>query len=281
MSGGGGVYIKGNAKFWLTSGGTISGNTTTGAGGGVLVNGNVTGSYYDGTMSDEYGLKVIGGKITGNNSTSWTYPHGGGGVYVARGYFDLEGEVTSNAANRQGGGVFVHWGEARFNASSTLGNSTTITGNIGTGSSKAICNRGVTELRGTTQADYVYIWDYGDPTSPQSFTLENSVQIMKGIAFAFSADNKNAITLASNFTESLSDRIEIDLESRLDASGHLSFPLEPDWIGKTLIKGANSTLNGMLSRLHLNTFTGNPPIYVLDTGYEIEVVGTEGRIKKK
>jgi hypothetical protein len=126
MDGGGGVYIKGNADFRLTANGTISGNTTAGAGGGVLVNGNKIGP-------DEYGLIMDnGGKIINNTTTSSTYPHGGGGVYVARGAFDMDGgEITGNNANRQGGGVFVHWGDARFTASG----SSNITGNSGVGSS--------------------------------------------------------------------------------------------------------------------------------------------------
>jgi hypothetical protein len=159
MGGGGGVYVSGDSLFWL-AGGTIANNTTNGAGGGVLVNGIAT-------AVDETGIFMSGGRIVNNKSTSTTYPHGGGGVYVAHGAFEmLGGEITGNTATRQGGGVFVHWGGARFTASGD----STITGNDGVGSSKAICNRGTTELLGNARADKVYVWNYDDDPPPRLTT---------------------------------------------------------------------------------------------------------------
>jgi hypothetical protein len=268
MSGGGGVYIKGNATFTLDSGGTISNNTAAGAGGGVLVNGT----------SFTYGLLMPnGGKITGNKSTSSIYPHGGGGVYVARGFFDMEnGEITGNTAVRQGGGVFVHWGDARFAASG----SSTITGNTGVGSSKAICNRGTTELLGTTKADYVYIWDYDGATPSQRFTLQDNVQITTGIALACAASesNKNFITLVGNLPDMTTETsaIAIDLESHLENGSYVGTSPDTDWVGKKIIEGNNITLQAILPRLILNTFKGASLTQQLYKNYEITVTGTTG-----
>jgi hypothetical protein len=286
MDGGGGVYVKGNATFWLAPGGTISGNTTKGAGGGVLVNGNVTGgSYYDDppTDPDEFGFIMSGGQITGNTTTSSTYPHGGGGVYVAQGYFDmLNGEITGNTANRQGGGVFVHWGEARYNASGD----STITGNTGVGSSKAICNRGITELMGNARADKVYVWNYDDGSvDDQVFKLAQNAQIA-GVVLAYSAESVNVIEIVDPF-ETTNTICTIDLESHL-SNGLFAGQLEPDWLGKKVVIGNNGTLKKVLglepvgpNRLPLNSFTGQPSVYNMGTNYKIEISGNDGIFKKK
>jgi hypothetical protein len=285
MDGGGGVYIKGNALFVLNNGGTISGNkagavdSSGGSGGGVLVNGNVI----PGSPPEEFGLIMYGGLITNNTSNSRTYPHGGGGVYVAHGAFEmLNGNITSNTARRQGGGVFVRWGDARFSASG----SSTITSNIGTGSSKAICNRGITELRNTTEADYVYIWDYEGVTPSQSFILTDTVKITTGIALAYSAGNKNFIELADDFKETGYPSINVDLESHLDNGGSFAGQLELDWLHKTIIKGATGTLQTMVaSHLVLNTFTGTPDVHnlagppVTSTGFNYKINVASGALE--
>jgi hypothetical protein len=260
---GGGVYITGNSKVKF-SGGNITGNTARNGGGVYITDGT---SVYPGSE-----FAFTGGEISGNTADGM-----GGGVYVAHGAFDMQGgEITDNSANRQGGGVFVHWGDARFSA---YGNST-ITGNTGTGSSKAICNRGITALTGSATADYVYIWDHGDSQS-QSFILTNNTRITTGIALAYSAGNKNFITFASDYTGAGVGTIKIDLESHLDSSGHFVGQLEPDWLGKTIIVGNNSTLNMMLSRFELNTFTGQPSVYNLAANYKIAVSNTVGTFAKK
>jgi hypothetical protein len=268
MGGGGGVYVKGDALFWLASG-TISGNTTKGAGGGVLVNGNATG--------DETGFFMSGGKIVNNKSASTTYPHGGGGAYVAKGAFEmLGGEITGNTATRQGGGVFVHWGDARFTAS---GNST-ITGNDGVGSSKAICNRGKTELLGNARADRVYVWNYDDDGTPdQLFTLAQNAQVT-GIVLAYSAENANVIDIKDSF-KGTNTICTIDLEGHLNSGGSFVGELEPDWLHKKIITGNNSTLTAVLGRLPLNSFTSKNSVYNMGTHYRIAVSGSDGTFEKK
>ncbi|MDR2158746.1 MAG: hypothetical protein LBP23_01625 [Treponema sp.] len=279
MGGGGGVYVKDNALFWLASG-TIANNTAKGAGGGVLVNGHV----YSAPNLEEYGFLMSGGKIVSNKSTSTTYPHGGGGAYVAKGAFEmLGGEITGNTATRQGGGVFVHWGQARLTAS---GNST-ITGNEGVGSSKAICSRGTTEMQGNARADKVYIWNYDDGSLPynsgnnQRFELAENAQIT-GIVLAYSVENANVIEIANSF-ENSSVICTIDLESHLNNGGVFAGQLEPDWLNKKIITGSNTTLTAVVTnnRLPLNSFTGQPSVYNLGNHYKIDVSGTDGTFKKK
>jgi hypothetical protein len=231
----------------------------------------------------EYGFIMSGGRIVNNKTTSTTYPHGGGGVYVAHGYFEMPGgEITGNNATRQGGGVFVHWGEARFNAS---GNST-VTGNEGVGSSKAICNRGVTVMTGNTRADKVYVWNYDDdppppynPNNNQSFSVAENAQIT-GIVLAWSAENANVIDIENSFMGP-NTICTIDLESHLNSGGNFAGQLEPDWLGKNIIKGANITLNAVLNRLPLNSFTGQPSVYNMGTNYRIDVSGGYGTFEKK
>jgi hypothetical protein len=274
MGGGGGVYVKDNALFWL-AGGTVSDNTTKGAGGGVLVNGSVFSS----TPVVEYGLLMSGGKIINNKTTSTTYPHGGGGVYVAGGAFEmLDGSITGNYSQRQGGGVFVHWGpdnttQPRFTAS---GNSL-ITGNDGVGSSHGICNRGTTELIGNAQTDTAYVWDYNDSSvKDQAFTLGENARI-GGIALAYSAENKNFLTIATTGVAAGTDQIcRIDLEGHLTNGSFKTF--NPDeWKTQTLIKGVAATLNPLVSnkRIVLGTYTGSKTIFLTDKGYEY-IISVDG-----
>jgi hypothetical protein len=200
----------------------------------------------------------------------------------------MDGEITGNTATRQGGGVFVHWatgttGTARFTAS---GNAA-ITGNTGVGSSAAICNRGNTELTKNARADKVSLWDYEGANPAQQFILTPSVQV-GGVALAYSATNKNFITLlhdssnSSAWTSGTGQICVIDLESHLDG-GKFAGQLEPDWLGKKVVEGNNSTLTtpGFIERLPLNSFTGTPSVYNMGTKYEIDVSGTDGKFVKK
>jgi hypothetical protein len=274
MSGGGGVYIKGNAVFWL-SGGTINDNTATrGAGGGVLVNA-AKDHALGGTHDD--GFLMSAGSIINNTSPNGTYPHGGGGVYVAQGRFDmLGGTITANSSNRQGGGVFVYWKDAGFFAYGT----SSITGNSGVGSSKGICNRGITELWDQAQADTVYIWDYGEDTA-QSFTLMTTARV-GGIVLAYSEENKNFVELVENpdNPDTGSDQIcRIDMEGHLTGGLFKDFTLDADWKDKKLIDGNNTTLESLVDdkRVVLGTFTGSKTVYL--TSYKIAVNGVEGTLE--
>jgi hypothetical protein len=89
-----GVNISNGGKFDM-QGGTISGNTTSNAGGGVRIS---NGTF---TMSD--------GEISGNTTSN-----AGGGVRISNGTFTMSGgEISGNTANG-GGGV---WIDGTFNMS--------------------------------------------------------------------------------------------------------------------------------------------------------------------
>jgi hypothetical protein len=282
IQGGGGVYVNGDSIFWLAAG-DISNNTTSGSGGGVLVNGLQDPSAYNFLMST--------GTITGNNSKGNFWPHGGGGVFVAKGMFEmLNGRISENQSTRQGGGVFV-WSRSFFNMD---GNSSVVN-NKGVGSSAAICNRGITWMRGNAQADKVYIWNYS--TGPWNngwgdmFTMMEGARIT-GLELAFAddpQDNRNFVNIIESdrfpplyFTGT--DRITtIGLESRLTSSGAFdpNATIAGDWLGKYLIKNNGAEIpaaqTGILARLLLDSYIygGANPIKL--SGYKLD---TRGRLAK-
>jgi hypothetical protein len=286
MGGGGGVYIKGNALFWLSSGTIVNNTASHGAGGGVLVNGNPSHDP-DGAgpeTSHEDGFLMSSGSISGNKAPGGIYPHGGGGVYVAMGAFEmLGGEITGNTTNRQGGGVFIHWGNDNYQPHFTASGFSSVTGNTGVGSSAAICNRGITAMAGNAQADKIYVWNYdrdpGENTLPQSFTLAQNARA-SGIVLAYSAEKNNFITIAGTGVTG-KDRIAIiDLEGRL-TNGKLSGTIDSEWLDKKVIEvSSGEPLTDYIDRLPLGTFVGTATSSI-SASYKIEVDGTNGFLKKK
>jgi hypothetical protein len=265
LGGGGGVYVNGNALFWLADG-TISGNTAPGgSGAGVLVRGTLEGY---GPQDENSGFIMSGGSIANNISRGSKSPHGGGGVYVASGEFDmLDGSIIGNTATRQGGGVFVRTG-AIFHAS---GNSS-ITGNSGVGSSSGICSRGITELTGNAQTQTIYVWnplieDGGIPEN--EFTLSENARA-RAIVLAYSAEYRNYVWLT---------RIDgTDQIATIDLEGHLTPPtyafvdtnLEGDWLNQSLLKGAAVDAN-MAARFPLGAFVGGRTLPL--SPYKIDASG--------
>jgi hypothetical protein len=297
IAGGGGVYVNGDALFWL-KGGEIAGNTAAGSAGGVLVNGSTVP---DNPGADDMPNNFImsGGSINTNTSNSLIRPGGGGGVYLAKGVFQmLDGEITHNTASRQGGGVFV-WSRAFF----IMDGKSSVTANTGVGSSKAICNRGITTMRGSAQADAVYIWNFAKPTpalgswnngSGDEFTLMEGARIT-GVALAFADDpqprnGRNYINIVQSngqfFTGS--DPIAVvDLESHLNDDGTFSVAatVDGDWIAVPntyIIKNAGQPLpanqvEALKKRFTLGTFTwGGSPIS-LSRSYQLSNNGQLAR----
>jgi hypothetical protein len=282
IAGGGGVYINNYALFWLSSG-TITGNKAKagervgGSGGGVLING-FTEEKPDKSRGEEYGLLMSGGSISNNDSQGALSPHGGGGVYVAKGVFEmLGGTVSGNNSVRQGGGVFVA-SDSRFTASGD----SSIINNEGVGSSKAICNRGYTVMTGKAQADSVYVWI--DDDKPGSFTPKNSFWIaesarIKGIVLAYSGYGKdqnfnlNRIYYAPGSDASGTDQVcQIDFEMHL-INNYSTFADTSinDWLGKKVIDyGSNSVPS---ARFPLNTLVGRTATLYLPNNYKIDDAG--------
>jgi hypothetical protein len=282
IAGGGGVYVYGDGLFWL-AGGEISGNKTAGSGGGVLINGS-------GMRNDIYeyaNFMMSGGTVSGNSSTGGVWPHGGGGVYVARGAFEMlnNSRITNNSSTRQGGGVFV-WSRSYFGMD---GNSS-VTGNKGVGSSKAICNRGITTMGGNSRADYVYIWNYAKGRwgngNGDEFTLMNGARV-SGLVLAFAddpQDNRNYINilLQSNgqfFTGGTDPITTIDLESHLLSSGSFAkdATIDGDWLGKYLIKRGGLEIPAgqaaaLIKRFRLGSFTYGGATKTL-SGYKLDNTG--------
>jgi hypothetical protein len=287
IAGGGGVYVHGDSLFWFANG-EISGNKTAGSGGGVLINGSeIPNNSTRDTMPNNF--MMSGGTVNGNTSTGGVWPHGGGGVYVAKGAFNmLNGRITDNSSTRQGGGVFI-WSRSYFGME---GNSS-VTSNKGVGSSKAICNRGITTMGGNSQADYIYIWNYARGTwgngYGDEFTLMDGARV-SGLALAFAddpQDNRNYINIVlqpnGQFFTSGTDLITtIDLESHLTGSGSFAkdATIDGDWLGKYLIKRGGLEIpaaqaQSLIKRFRLGSFTygGPKPLSLTNYGYKLDNTG--------
>jgi len=106
---GGGVQIvassaAGRAIFTMYEG-VISGNTASNQGGGVQINFNSPGAIFN----------MYDGLIYGNFSTNAAATHGGGGVMLAGGTFNMhDGKISGNEVAASGGGVRINAG-AQFN----------------------------------------------------------------------------------------------------------------------------------------------------------------------
>jgi hypothetical protein len=301
IAGGGGVYINGDALFWL-KGGEIAGNTAAGSAGGVLVNGSTVPNNPS-SIDMPNNFIMSGGSINTNKSNSAIRPGGGGGVYLAKGVFQmLDGEITLNNSNRQGGGVFV-WSRAFF----IMDGNSSVTANTGVGSSKAICNRGITTMRGNSRADAVYVWNFAKPPlsgapgswnngSGDEFTLMGGARIA-GVALAFADDpqprnGRNYINIVQEngqfFTGS--DPIAtVDLESHLNDDGSFSqtATVDGDWIAVPstyIIKNAGqpipaNQMEALRKRFTLGTFTyGKSPAIGLKNLYQLS---NSGQLAKK
>ena len=279
IAGGGGVYVNGDGLFWLANG-EISGNKTSGSGGGVLVNGPALPNPAQDTIPNNF--MMTGGTVNSNTSSGSVWPHGGGGVYVAKGVFNmLNGKITNNSSTRQGGGVFV-WSRSYFGME---GNSS-VTNNSGVGSSKAICNRGITTMGGSSQADKVYIWNYASGTwgngNGDEFTMMAGARVSGLVlAFADSPDNNrnyiNIVQSNGQFFSGTTDPITtIDLESRLNANGSFSATatIATDWKGKFLVKNGGSEIPAaLLKRFPLGSFTSGGPSVSVSASYKLDTLG--------
>ena len=139
-SSGGGVNVNGGT-FEMHNSASVTGNKATNGtlnGGGVYVNGsgtfamNNSASVSGNTANQGGGVYVSGGTFTmngGESSVSKNTAKNGGGVSVSSGTFNMnDGKISGNTGN----GVFVH-----NNATFTVSNTPTVTGNTNTTNSAA------------------------------------------------------------------------------------------------------------------------------------------------
>jgi hypothetical protein len=286
IQGGGGVYVNGDSLFWLASG-DISNNTTSGSGGGVLVRGSVIPNNPN-TDTFPYNFIMSAGTITGNVSRGSVWPHGGGGIYVAKGTFQmLNGQISENQSTRQGGGVFV-WSRSLF----LMDGNSSVVNNQGVGSSKAICTRGITTMYGNARADKVYIWNYAKGAwnngQGDEFTLAEGARIGDlELAFADDPqDNRNYVNIVrtyrkgSQFFTSGTDPITvIGMESRLTSSGSFdkNATVAGDWLGKYIIRNGGNPIpaadTAVLTRFPLSSYIygGSNPISL--SSYKLDNTG--------
>ncbi|MDR1278037.1 MAG: hypothetical protein LBK02_04740, partial [Treponema sp.] len=288
INGGGGVYVNGNdSLFWLANG-EIIGNTASGSGGGVLVNGSAVPDApddYDDNLNNDmpHNFIMSGGSVNGNGSSGAVWPHGGGGVFVAKGVFEmLNGRIMNNNSRRQGGGVFI-WSRALF----YMDGDSSVTANSGVGSAKALCSRGITTMRGRAQADSSYIWNYAmgswNNGAGDMFTLMEGARV-SALVLAFAdgpQDNRNYINLEVNpvsgafFTGAPGPITTIDLESRLiNGSFSTTATINSDWLDKYLIRnGVNPVPADVAQRFTLGTFTSGGPNRSVSAAYKLDGYG--------
>jgi hypothetical protein len=284
IQGGGGVYVNGeNALFWLAEG-QITGNSTEGSGGGVLVNGSAVPDR-PAANALPHNFIMSAGAVNNNTSKGSTWPHGGGGVFVAKGVFEmLNGQIMNNKSTRQGGGVFV-WSRSLF----WMGGDSSVTANSGVGSAKAICNRGITTMRDNAQADKVYVWNYAKGSwnngAGDEFTLMEGARVT-GLVLAFADDpqnNRNYINIVSSsgqfFTSGTDPITTIDLESHLTSNGSFAADatIAGDWLNNYLIRNGGSPIPAaqaadVLKRFPLGTFTSGKPSQSLSP-YKLDNTG--------
>ena len=193
MSGGtisnnkGGV-LTGGGVFTM-SGGEISGNTATSNGGGVNI-GNGGKFEMSGTA-----------KIIGN-----TAAYAGGGVYVSGGTFIMNGgEIKSNTAKSNGGGVHVtttygdsaftmNGGEIKSNTANTAGGGVFVDNGTFTVSGEPIVSENTSGSEGNKVTDNVYLPASKTITIGSGLTNGTDIGVTTGSAMAPTEDSTIAIT---------------------------------------------------------------------------------------
>lgn len=167
---GGGVYLN-NGNFELT-GGSINGNSTTGKGGGVYLQG----------ADCEYILSA--GTIRLNNAAY------GGGVYLANGSFvlveaangeaaisdDIVASISSNTADTNGGGVYIAGGNFTMNGGELASN----TALNGQGGGVYIAQTDNTQTTSTDEEAYSFTMNGGDIKNNQALGTEGAAEKGEG-----------------------------------------------------------------------------------------------------
>jgi hypothetical protein len=170
-----------------------------------------------------------------------------------------------------------------------------VVNNQGVGSSKAICSRGITTMRGSAQADTVYIWNYAKGNwnngSGDEFTMMEGARIT-GLELAFAddpQDNRNYVNIiqsdrSAGFFTGTGLITTIGLESRLTSSGSFdkNATIAGDWLDKYLIKNYGREIPAaqvdLLKRFSLDSYIYGGPNPIRLTNYQLD---TKGKLAAK
>lgn len=146
----GAIFLRANSTL-IMNGGTITGNTSTGGGGAVYMNGG-TFIMYDGTISVNKTsgsgagggaifmtgttpkFEMHGGTITDNSLDSNKASDGGGAIYAKVGSITIDGgDITNNDAGsgKTCGGVYLNGGVTLVMTGGTISDNTGSTSNNG------------------------------------------------------------------------------------------------------------------------------------------------------
>ncbi len=191
---GGGVYVY--LGTFTMSGGTITGNETTGSsshGGGVQVyggtftmqGGNITGNRTQTSGGGVYissgssTFTMSGGTISGNTAEG----NKGGGVYVNSGTFNMSGGTISNneAVQKNVGGNLIGYGGGvyvQYNGTFKISGNPVISGNL------------IKEINNGTHTDNVYL----DASSNKSSVITIDAALTEGASIGVTMGNPGVFT---------------------------------------------------------------------------------------
>ena len=192
---GGGIRSGGSGSSLTMEGGTISHNSVSHWGGGVMIQGSV--------------FTMTGGTISFNKSTgSSSIGAGGGGIWIDDGTFKMSGDsiLSGNEANNKGGGIHVEHAEATVEI---LGG--TISGNNASVSGGAISNNlgKITISGGTIENNSAA--NGGAVNSSTTFNIKGNPSIPYGVlnesGTLVKDTGKNDVYLPSGKTIKITDEL--------------------------------------------------------------------------
>jgi hypothetical protein len=168
------VRIFTGGTLIMNSNTLITGNITSGEGGGVMVENDAT-------------FIMNGGAISGNTSTHTQYVRSGGGVFLSDGIFTMNGgEISNNNSSSSGAGVYVMYGTFTMNGGEIYGNILSTSNSYSTGGGVQIDSGEFIKTGGT-------IYGYSSGNSMSNAVKNNSgiVQNNRGHAIYASVSNDN------------------------------------------------------------------------------------------
>ena len=173
-----GIYFSGTDSTLTIKNGKITGNYSTGNGGGIYAGGST--------------FIIEGGEVCNNTSDSTSGTNGGGGIYVGSCGFSMTGGAIygnkATQANGRGGGIFVHGSQETFSITGgkIFNNKCNQPANgwYGTGGAGIYLNW---IIDGSEIGDAVQVYDninIATPTLPSSVFVANYPERLRIVPFA-------------------------------------------------------------------------------------------------